>query len=98
MIGATSRPELLDPALLRSGRMDRLIECTLPDKNARFEIFKYLSNSLNLDEDVNLQFFAEKTQNFTGADIQSILTTANMMAVEECLEADSEVSDVYSKA
>lgn len=94
VIGATSRPELLDPALLRSGRIDRLVECPLPDVAARARIFDALSSSLTLDESVDFDYFASKTQNYTGADIQSILTTANMSAVKEALaKYGHEVSD-----
>lgn len=92
VIAATSRPELLDAALLRSGRLDRLVECPLPEQDARLAIFKTLSKSLNFNDDVDLTYFAEKTINWTGADIQSLLTSANMQAVKQCLELDSEVS------
>lgn len=92
MIAATSRPELLDGALLRSGRIDRLVECPLPDRAARLAIFETLSKSLNFEKDVNLAYLADKTDYYTGADIQSILTSANMTAVKECLDQDSEVS------
>ncbi|EDV96607.1 GH15109 [Drosophila grimshawi] len=85
VIAATSRPELLDPALLRSGRIDRLVECPLPDAVARVSIFEALSATLNLDECVDFDWFAARTQNYTGADIQSILTSANMAAVKEAL-------------
>ncbi|XP_058066718.1 peroxisomal ATPase PEX1 [Anopheles bellator] len=85
VIGATSRPELLDPALLRSGRIDRLVECPLPGVNARLEIFHHHSKSLTLAADVDLRMFAVKSEYYTGADIRSILTTANMLAVQECL-------------
>ncbi|EAA05513.4 AGAP010924-PA [Anopheles gambiae str. PEST] len=90
VIGATSRPELLDPALLRSGRIDRLVECTLPGVTARLEIFSNHSKSLTLDKDVDLREFAVKSEYYTGADIRSILTTANMLAVQECLSNDPE--------
>ncbi|XP_058464008.1 peroxisomal ATPase PEX1 [Malaya genurostris] len=85
VIGATSRPELLDPALLRSGRIDRLVECGLPDEKSRLKIFKIHSNGLNLAPDVRLSHFAKKAHDYTGADILSILTTANMLAVQKCL-------------
>lgn len=92
VIAATSRPELLDGALLRSGRIDRLVECPLPDRTARLAIFQTLAKTLHLADNVDLPFFADRTQNFTGADIQSIMTSANMTAVKECLDSDSEVS------
>lgn len=87
VIGASSRPELLDPALLRSGRIDRLVECSLPDEKSRLAIFKNHCSSLDLAADVQLQYFAKKSNCFTGADIQSVLTTANMLAVQECLSS-----------
>jgi peroxin-1 len=86
VICATSRPDLIDPALLRSGRIDRLVECELPNANERLEILRWLSKSLALDSSVNLKEFATKSPNFTGADIKSILTTANMNAIEEELK------------
>lgn len=95
VIAATSRPELLDGALLRSGRIDRLVECPLPDRTARLAIFQTLAKTLHLADDVDLTYFADRTQNFTGADIQSIMTSANMTAVKECLDGDSEVSDCH---
>ncbi|XP_037721381.1 peroxisome biogenesis protein 1 [Drosophila subpulchrella] len=85
VIAATSRPELLDPALLRSGRIDRMVECPLPDASARVRIFEALSSTLSLDECVDFEWFAGRTSNYTGADIQSILTSANMAAVKEAL-------------
>ncbi|XP_037933661.1 peroxisome biogenesis factor 1 [Teleopsis dalmanni] len=85
VVAATSRPELLDPALLRSGRIDRLVECGLPDAMARVRIFESLSSTLNLDSSVDFEYFGSKTQNYTGADIQSILTSANMIAVKEAI-------------
>lgn len=98
MIAATSRPELLDGALLRSGRLDRLVECPIPtDPADRLAIFKNLSQTLCFDDTVDLKYFSDKTHNYTGADIQSILTSANMIAVKECLERDSEASFIFCK-
>lgn len=95
VIAATSRPELLDPALLRSGRIDRLVECSLPNRAARLKIFKTLAKSslLKLDANVDFNYFCnEKSDNYTGADIKSVLVSANMIAVKECLAKYSEVS------
>lgn len=90
VICATSRPDLIDPALLRSGRIDRLVECKLPNANERFEILKWLSKSLTLESQINLKALAVKLENFTGADIKSILTTANMNAISEELKKNDE--------
>lgn len=88
VIAATSRPELLDPALLRSGRIDRLVQCHLPSRSARLKIFESLAktSSLKLDSSVDFKYFCdEKSDNYTGADIKSVLVSANMIAVKECL-------------
>lgn len=92
IIGATSRPDLLDPALLRSGRIDRIVELKIPSKDDRLDIFNAISKSLKLDKDVDLKHFAKETKNFTGADIKSLMTTANMMAIEEFLSNNSDIT------
>lgn len=100
VIAATSRPELLDPALLRSGRIDRMIECKLPNRQTRRQIFETLAKEadLCLDEDVDFQCFCdERTDYYTGADIQSILISANMIAVKECLSNQQQVSKYARK-
>lgn len=94
VIAATSRPDLLDPALLRSGRIDRLVQCSLPDREARLAIFKSIAqaSTLKLKSDVNFEYFCnDKSDKYTGADIKSILVSANMIAVKECLANDPEV-------
>lgn len=83
VICATSRPDLIDPALLRSGRIDRLVECSIPTASDRLEILKWLSKSLKIDPAIDMKNLAVKLENFTGADIKSVLTTANMNAIEE---------------
>lgn len=93
IICASSRPDLIDPALLRSGRIDRLVECVLPNAAERLEILQWLSKSLNVDESVDLKALAAKMHNFTGADIKSVLTTANMNAIEEELKKSSSLLD-----
>lgn len=89
VICATSRPDLIDPALLRSGRIDRLVECQMPKVNDRLEILQWLTKSLTIDASIDLKALAVKLDNFSGADIKSILTTANMNAIEEELKMNS---------
>ncbi|XP_031632309.1 peroxisome biogenesis factor 1 [Contarinia nasturtii] len=100
VVAATSRPDLLDPALLRSGRIDRLVQCKLPQCTARLDIFKFIaqSSSLKLASDVNFEHFCDgKTENYTGADIKSILVSANMIAVKEFIDkySDNISEDIY---
>jgi len=86
VIAATNRPDIIDPALLRPGRFDKLIYVPPPDKNARREIFKIHLRNTPLLDDVDLDYLAEKTEGYTGADIAGICSTAKMLAVREHLE------------
>jgi proteasome regulatory subunit len=83
IIGATNRPDILDDALLRPGRFDRIIEIPLPDYEARLEIFKIHSKNMNLDKKIDLEELAAKTEELTGADIKAICTEAGMFAIRE---------------
>lgn len=70
------------------------MQCSLPDSEARLAIFKSIAqaSSLKLKSDVNFEYFCnDQSDNYTGADIKSILVTANMIAVKECLANDPEV-------
>jgi len=82
VIAATNRPDILDPALLRPGRFDRLIEVPLPDFRGRLEILKVHTRKMNL-KDVNLTMIAEMTEGASGADLKAISTEAGMFAIRE---------------
>ncbi|MHC1636468.1 MAG: proteasome-activating nucleotidase [Candidatus Methanospirareceae archaeon] len=82
IIGATNRPDILDPALLRPGRFDRIIEIPLPDFEGRKEIFKIHTKKMKLRKDVNFDRLAELTENATGADIKAITVEAGMFAIK----------------
>ncbi|BEP17149.1 CDC48 family AAA ATPase [Pyrofollis japonicus] len=86
VIAATNRPDILDPALLRPGRFDRLIYVPPPDKKARLEILKIHTRKMPLAEDVDLEAIAEKTEGYTGADLEALCREAAMLAVRESLE------------
>jgi len=83
IIGATNRPDILDEALLRPGRFDRIIEIPFPTGEARAEIFKIHSRRMNLDATVNLEELAAKTDGATGADIKAVCTESGMFAIRE---------------
>ncbi len=83
VIGATNRPDILDPALLRPGRFDRIIYVPPPDKKARLEIFKVHTRNMPLAEDVDLEELAEKTEGYTGADIAALCREAALTALRE---------------
>ncbi|WP_297065811.1 proteasome-activating nucleotidase [Thermococcus sp.] len=82
VIAATNRPDILDPALLRPGRFDRLIEVPLPDFRGRLEILKVHTRKMNL-KDVDLRIIAELTEGASGADLKAIATEAGMFAIRD---------------
>ena len=83
VIAATNRPDIIDPALLRPGRFDRIIYIPPPDKDARKEIFKIHLKNKPVADDVNIDELAEKTDGYTGADIAAICNEAVMAAIRE---------------
>ena len=83
VIAATNRPDIIDPALLRPGRFDRLIYVPPPDEKARLEIFKVHTRNMPLAEDVDLKELARKTEGYTGADIAAVCREAAMIALRE---------------
>jgi transitional endoplasmic reticulum ATPase len=90
IIGATNRPEILDEALLRPGRLDQLIYIPLPDKGSRIAILKSLSRKSPVAKNVYLDFIAEMTDGFSGADLAELFQRAAKAAVREAIEADSQ--------
>ncbi len=83
IIGATNRPDILDEALLRPGRFDRIIEVPIPNYEARLEIFRIHTARMSVEEGLNLETLAMKTELATGADIKSICTEAGMFAIRD---------------
>jgi proteasome regulatory subunit len=81
VLGATNRPDILDPALLRPGRFDRIINFPIPDEKGRKEIFKIHSRGMNIDSELNFERLVNVTTNMTGADIKAICTEAGMFAI-----------------
>jgi len=86
LIGATNRPDILDPSLLRPGRFDRLVLVPLPDREARLEIFKIHTKDMPL-LGVDIEYLAGRTDGYTGADIESICREAAMNALREDVES-----------
>ncbi|MEM0194258.1 MAG: AAA family ATPase [Ignisphaera sp.] len=81
VIGATNRPNAIDPALRRPGRFDREIEIPVPDKMGRLEILKIHTRRIPLAEDVNLESIASMTNGFVGADLEALVREATMNAL-----------------
>lgn len=86
IIGATNRPDIIDPALLRPGRLDQLIYIPLPDENSRHQIFKACLRKSPVSKDVDLRTLAKYTQGFSGADITEICQRACKYAIRENIE------------
>merc|ERR1711907_731050 len=82
VIAATNRPDSLDPALLRSGRLDRKVELPLPNEEARARIMQIHSRKMNIDkDDVNFEELARSTNEFNGAQLKAVCTEAGMHAL-----------------
>ncbi|XP_051991093.1 peroxisome biogenesis factor 1 [Xyrauchen texanus] len=85
VLAATSRPDLIDPALLRPGRLDKSLYCPPPDQEARLEILRTLTCSVPLAADVDLEQIAVATEMFTGADLKALLYNAQLEAIHSTL-------------
>ena len=83
IIAATNRPELLDAALLRSGRFDRIVNLPLPDKDARESILAVHTKNTPLSKNVDLNFISNKTDEFSGAELKSVIVEAAMIAISD---------------
>lgn len=90
VIGATNRPDILDPAVIRPGRLDQLIYLPLPDLKSRLAIFKAQLRKAPLDPTVDLEVLARSTHGFSGADLSEICTTASKLAIREAILAAEE--------
>lgn len=83
VIAATNRADVLDPALLRSGRFDRQIKVALPDKKGRLEILQVHARNKKLEENIDLENIAKRTPGFSGADLENVLNEGAILAVRE---------------
>jgi transitional endoplasmic reticulum ATPase len=87
VIGATNRPTLIDPALMRPGRLDELIYVTVPDRAGRKHILGIHTKKMPLAKDVDLDAFAGRTDKFTGADLEDLVRRAGLAALRESLKS-----------
>jgi transitional endoplasmic reticulum ATPase len=87
VIAATNRPDIIDPAVLRPGRFDRLIYVPEPDEKTRLQIFKIHTRNMPLAKDVNLEQLAAVTKNYSGADIEALCREAAMHALRRDVNA-----------
>merc|ERR1712167_240841 len=88
VVGATNRPDILDPAIMRPGRLDQLIFIPMPDKLSRRKVLEAVLRKSPISNDVNLDYLAEHTDKFTGADLTEICQRAAKFAIRACIDAD----------
>ncbi|XP_072462719.1 transitional endoplasmic reticulum ATPase isoform X1 [Notamacropus eugenii] len=88
IIGATNRPDIIDPAILRPGRLDQLIYIPLPDEKSRVAILKANLRKSPVAKDVDLEFLAKMTNGFSGADLTEICQRACKLAIRESIESE----------
>jgi len=86
VLAATSRPDLIDPALLRPGRLDKALCCPMPDEADRLDILRAQAHLLRLGDDVDLAAVARQTEHYSGADLQAVLYNASLEAIHEALD------------
>jgi transitional endoplasmic reticulum ATPase len=98
VIGATNRPDIIDPALIRPGRFDELILVPIPDEGARREIFKVHTGKMALAEDVDVEKLVSMTDQYTGADIAAVCKKAGRLALREDLHAKNVKQSHFLKA
>ena len=96
IIGATNRPDILDPALLRPGRFDRFIEVPLPNEDGRREILKIHTRNMAFDEEADVDLLADLTDGLSGADLKAVCTEAGMFAIRD--KRDKITVDDFMKA
>ena len=90
IIGATNRPDIIDTALMRPGRLDQLIYIPMPDFESRLSILRATLRKSPVSKDVDLSYLASQTDKFTGADLTEICQSACKMAIREEIERDIE--------
>jgi 26S proteasome regulatory subunit T4 len=93
---ATNRPDVLDPALLRPGRLDRKVEIPLPNELSRLEIIKIHSKTINIKGEIDWESIAKLSEDFNGADLRNVCTEGGMMAIRS--DRDYVIEEDFMKA
>jgi ATP-dependent Zn protease len=98
ILAATNRPDILDPALLRPGRLDRLLYIPPPDEKSRVEIFKIHTAGKPIGPDVDLEELAKRTKDYVGADIEAVCREASMTAIRDYINGAMSPEEAKAKA
>jgi transitional endoplasmic reticulum ATPase len=97
VIAATNRPDLIDPALLRPGRIDSIVRLNIPDKQTRIKIFEVHTKKMPLAKSVNLSYYVDRTEGWTGAEIESLCRNAGITAIKKYASAEKTEKLVIEK-
>ena len=87
VVGATNRPDMIDPALLRPGRFDKILLVTAPEEKGRLNILEIHTKDMPLAKDVNIKDFAKRTIGYTGADLEALSREAAMLSLRESIDS-----------
>ncbi len=98
VLAATNRPDMLDSAILRPGRFDRILLIESPDKKARMDIFKIHTKNMPLAKDIDLGDLSEKTEGFVGADIEGFVREAAMLALRKDINSKNVTKKNFEEA
>jgi transitional endoplasmic reticulum ATPase len=98
IIGATNRPDIIDPALMRPGRLDQLVYIPMPDLESRLQILKSCLRKSPIHKDVDLNYIASHTDKFTGADLTEICQRSAKLAIRENISRDFERKRLAAEA
>ena len=98
VVGATNQPNLLDPALLRPGRFDELVYVPVPSHEGRLRILQIHTSGMPLGDDVDLDALAERTERYTGADLEDVVRRAGLLALRSDLHIDAVAWEYFEAA
>lgn len=98
IVAATNRPDLIDKAIMRPGRLDRIVYVRLPDAPTRHDIFRIKLSKMPVHDDVSIDSLVERTEGYSGAEIQAICQEAAMYALEDNLNVDKIAGKYFDKA
>ena len=98
VVAATNRPDVLDPALLRPGRFDRIVYVPVSDEKGRLQILKIHTKGMPLDKSVDIKKIAEETEGYTGADLEALAREAAMLALREDIDSEKITIKHFEKA
>jgi transitional endoplasmic reticulum ATPase len=98
VIAATNRPDMIDPAIMRPGRVDRNVEVEIPDEEGRRKIFEVHTRDMPVSEDVDLDELSSETEGFVGSDIESVCREAGMNALRSDIDTEEATMDDFRES